>query len=85
MSFPLLTHVNTSRIEIAKSFFSKLSKPHWNYKEVFLLYLPTLPCQKHRIKMTFYIIIHEYYNNWLLSINMVNNIEADNDTTSEKL
>lgn len=84
MSFPLLTHANKSRIEIAKKNFLEIIQTALKLQEGFSLIFPILPCQRHRIKMTFYIFMNIITID-LLFIDMVNNIEADNDTTSEKL
>lgn len=58
MSFPLLTHANKSRIEIAKKNFLEIIQTALKLQEGFSLIFPILPCQRHRIKMTFYIFMN---------------------------
>lgn len=71
-------------LKLQKVFFLEIMQTALKLQEGFSLIFPTLPCQRHRIKMTFYIFMNIITID-LLFIDMVNNIEADNDTTSEKL
>lgn len=71
-------------LKLQEVFFLEIIQTALKLQEGFSLIFPILPCQRHRIKMTFYIFMNIITID-LLFIDMVNNIEADNDTTSEKL
>lgn len=83
MSVPLLTHLKQAALKLIKRFSLYSPKLIEITRGVSSLFSNS-PTPKTQNKNEF-LYIFKYFNKWLLSINIVNNIEADCDTTSEKL